>query len=456
MSDGGAIIGEAEAARLLLPLAAYDAVLLAVSGGPDSMALLDLAARWSRARTGPPCVAVATVDHGLRSASADEARVVACAAKELGLEHTTLVWQGEKPSSGLQEAARKARYDLLVSHARRLDGATAAVVTAHTANDQAETLLMRLARGSGVDGLAGMRERRQLDTDGAVVLLRPLLGVTRDELRAHLLACGVPFVEDPSNRDERFERIRLRSHASTLAALGLDAPRLALSARRLARASAALATLAGRAWAAAADVHGGIYLTIDRDRFRGEPAEIRLRLIERGLDAFGGNARPPRLSEIETLEDALARERKLTRTLGGCVVSAGPRVVRIYREPGRDSLPRLQLTPGITAVWDRRFRVTAITDAAETSDVSIEVRPLGLDAPAVLARHGLRRTCPMRALQTLPAFWIEGHLAAVPQLGIGGAGSSKDDKGHVTCRVAALSEFVAAAEDRRQAPDAED
>ncbi len=437
MTDGAAFVDAASADRLLAALTAYDALLLAVSGGSDSMALLHLVAGWAARRAGSPHISVATVDHRLRAGSAEEARLVCQVARGLGFAHATLGWNDVKPAAGIQMAARRARYELLARHARTL-GARVAVVTAHTANDQAETLLMRLARGSGLDGLAAMRERRPLTPDGAVDIARPLLGVTREALRATLLVLGAAFVDDPSNVDRRFERIRLRDHEATLASLGLDALPIALSARRLARASAALAELADRAWSAAANVHGGLYLTLERARFAAEPCEIRLRLLERALLAFGGGAQPARLSEIETMLSSIDRSTRLGRTLGGCVVSAAATVIRIHREPGRAPIPVLSLRPGQSAVWDRRFRVTVATEASENPDLSIEIRPLGRHGSAVLARQGRDRPCPAQALETLPSFWHCDQLLAVPQLGMHGPGLAPTPAGHVVCK----SEFV--------------
>jgi tRNA(Ile)-lysidine synthase len=217
--------------RALAGLSDFDAVVLAVSGGPDSMALLHLVAGWkTENRFDRPVVHVATVDHRLRPQSAGEARAVAEASVALGFTHTTLTWSdGRSDASGLQEAARNARYRLLTEYASRLGAVRVAVVTAHTADDQAETLLMRLARGSGLDGMAAMAAQRSLDGAADVMLVRPLLGFGKDRLMATLAAAGRTWIDDPSNENTRFERVRLRAAGKVLAGLGFDNGRLALS-----------------------------------------------------------------------------------------------------------------------------------------------------------------------------------------------------------------------------------
>jgi tRNA(Ile)-lysidine synthase len=200
------------------------ALLLAVSGGPDSTALLVMAAEWS----GGPSLHAATVDHALRPESAAEAADVARLAARLGLPHVILRWEGEKPCTGLPARARKARYDLVSSEAARVGARV--IVTAHHLDDQAETVLMRLSRGSGLAGLAGMAARTRR---GAVEIARPLLDIPKAELLAFCDARALPYACDPSNQNPAFARPRWRRLAASLAAEGLDAPALRrLRARR--------------------------------------------------------------------------------------------------------------------------------------------------------------------------------------------------------------------------------
>src|SRR3954468_18520523 len=236
--DDHSPISVQDAKRLFADWKAAPAIVLAVSGGPDSVAMMWLAARWRRAlRRGPRLVAV-TIDHGLRSEAAREARDVKQLARSLDLPHRTLRWSDAKPATGLPAAARDARYRLL-ARAARTAGATH-VLTAHTEDDQAETLLMRMSRGSGIAGLAAMA--RQTQRDG-VVLARPLLQIPKARLLATLQRARLGFTEDPTNRDTRFTRPRLRTLMPALAAEGFDARNLARLASRLARANAALELL---------------------------------------------------------------------------------------------------------------------------------------------------------------------------------------------------------------------
>src|SRR6185312_10170947 len=192
-------------------LTKFDRVVLAVSGGPDSMALLILAAEWQARRgNATPLVSVATVDHGLRVESAAEAEFVGREARRLGLTHAPLPWTGAKPATGIADAARNARDRLLDAHVRSFGASRVAVVTAHHLDDQAETFAMRLARGAGVDGLASMPVERALGEASPIALVRPLLSFSKSSLLATLAARGVGFVEDPTNGDVRYERARMR------------------------------------------------------------------------------------------------------------------------------------------------------------------------------------------------------------------------------------------------------
>ncbi|NEW92471.1 tRNA lysidine(34) synthetase TilS [Rhodopseudomonas sp. BR0M22] len=314
-----------EASRLFADWKAVPAILLAVSGGPDSLALMWLAARWRRALKCGPALVVATVDHGLRPEAAQEARAVKRLAASLDLPHRTLRWRGAKPASGIQAAARAARYPLLAEAALRA-GATH-IMTAHTRDDQAETVLMRLSRGSGIAGLAAMA--RETERDG-VVLARPLLDVPKARLLATLAKAGIGFATDPSNVDPRFARPRWRELMPMLAAEGCDARSLARLAARAARADAALERMADGAEQFLASSRGvSDRPGIDAVAFSGLPAEIRIRLLVRSLTQQGYEG-PPELGKVEALASALqlamtsaapAGKIRLRQTLAGAVVT---------------------------------------------------------------------------------------------------------------------------------------
>ncbi|RYE35605.1 MAG: tRNA lysidine(34) synthetase TilS [Hyphomicrobiales bacterium] len=312
-------------------------MLVAVSGGPDSVALLALLATWAQA-PGRPSLQAATVDHGLRPESAAEVAAVASLCATLGVGHASLCWEGSKPASGVQAGARRARYALLANEARRIGGAV--LVTAHTLDDQAETMLMRLAHGSGPSGLAGMRVRSEVN---GVPLVRPLLGIPKARLIATAEARGLPFVHDPSNGDPRFERVRWREVMPVLAEQGLTAERFGRLAERVARLDGAVAQRAR-------DVLASVILSDEageggfRLRFSGltsEPEEIVLRVLALALDtvAPGGDGHG-RLERLEACAAALTEAARaglaLRRTLSGCVLSLGrDGVLALHLEPPR-------------------------------------------------------------------------------------------------------------------------
>lgn len=316
--DESAPVSADEAAALFAGLGTEKSLLVAVSGGPDSVALLVLLAGWARA-PGQPSLRAATVDHGLREGSAAEAGMVAALCGELDIPHETLLWTGRKPATGLQARARKARYALLAQAAARQGGAV--VVTAHTLEDQAETMLMRMAHGSGPTGLAGMRARSERD---GFRLARPLLGVPKARLVATLSQRDLPFASDPSNRDARFERVRWRALMPALAEAGLNAARLGLLSRRLARMEAALAVQTARLWPELllADA-GADGVDLRFSSLVDEPDEIALRIVMRALAVVAGDGLA-RLERLESCLSALLEAARggvaMARTLSGCVL----------------------------------------------------------------------------------------------------------------------------------------
>jgi tRNA(Ile)-lysidine synthase len=328
------LAGEAEA--LFADLANQPRLLVAVSGGPDSVTLLALLAEWA-GRPGRPEIVAATIDHGLREGSAAEAQAVARFCDGLGVPHALLPWLGPKPATGLQNRARTARYHLLAREAERRGGAV--VVTAHTLDDQAETLLMRMAHGSGPAGLVGMRARSRRD---GIALARPLLSVSKARLVATARARGLWFAADPSNLDPRFERVRWRMLLPVLSEAGLDADRLGTLATRLARMEGALASQAEAIWPAIVmpcDEAGAVKLGFTA--LLAHPEEMVLRVLARAVDIVAADDDAVvRLERLESCGFALieaARARfALTRTLSGSVLTLGrDGVLCVRREPVR-------------------------------------------------------------------------------------------------------------------------
>jgi tRNA(Ile)-lysidine synthase len=326
-----------EAATLFADLEDCRSLVLAVSGGPDSTALMALAARWRASlRRGPRLVAV-TVDHGLRPGTAREARAVKRLAQQIGVEHRTVRWLGPKPATGIQEAARDHRYRLLAAVARRVGARH--VLTAHTRDDQAETVLFRLARGSGLTGLAGMT---RITACEQVVVVRPFLGLAKSRLVATLEAAGLNYVEDPSNADPRFARARLRRIMPALSAEGLDAPRLARLARRLARADRALQIQSDEAFSrlAAGPEPGGGRIRLDLPGYCGLPTEIALRVLGTAVATLGQEG-PAELGKLEALLAAILaaatapRPALLRRTLAGAMITLEAERLIVERAPPR-------------------------------------------------------------------------------------------------------------------------
>jgi tRNA(Ile)-lysidine synthase len=290
------------------------ALLIAVSGGPDSTALLLMAAEWAK-RRGKTRIEAATVDHGLRPESADEAKAVAALCARLGVAHRVLHWKGAKPTSRLQERARDARYRLLVDHAKAI-GADA-LMTAHHADDQAETVLFRLLRGSGVAGLRGMDVLTARD---GMTIARPLMGLKKRDLIAFANTRGAPFIDDPSNVDPRFARTRLRALLARLDEEGLNAEALDRLARRARETEEALAHLTGEV-----EAKVGSEGAIDARALFAAPIAIAHRILARRIAEAGGrDATRIGLEKIEALtldlRDALKERRAHGTNVGGTIM----------------------------------------------------------------------------------------------------------------------------------------
>ena len=355
--DAHTAVTDAEAAALFADLADCKALVLAVSGGPDSTALLVLAARWRAGLSAGPDLLAVTVDHGLRPEARREAADVKRLATSLGISHRTMRWIGAKPKTGVQEAARQARYRLLAAAAAKTKARH--ILTAHTRDDQAETVLFRLARGSGLAGLAAMARisplprfsspssaREESNEESRIALVRPFLDIPKSRLIATLHQAEIPFVDDPSNRDPRFARVRLRAVMPALAAEGMTSARLAQLALRLKRANdaieAAVDTLANALAPsfAASDRRAGAPFTLAASEWAKAPAEIRLRLLGR-LVAMTGEEGDVELGKLEACERAVMAHHqarapeRFRRTLAGASITLAGDRLTIARAPPR-------------------------------------------------------------------------------------------------------------------------
>lgn len=406
------VIGDATLLRAFSCLDPFPSAVLAVSGGPDSMALMTLASRWLHlAGRDPASIRVATVDHRLRPQSKEEADFVAAEARALGLSHATLVWAGEKPKTGIQAAARAARYDMLVTHARACGAAS--IVTAHTEDDQAETLMMRLRRGSGLDGLAAMAEVSHRD---GVPLVRPLLGFSKARLTAYLRAASVPFRSDPSNENAAFERVRLRHIARALALAGVTRSSLATTAARLGRSRDALASLTDDFLSRNFEVGAFGQGSISRAALEAVPEDIALRALGRIVSLIGGRREKPlRLVKLEQFFSSLGSKNAKT-TFGGCIMMQSPGAHHIFREPGRLRAKPMPFRSGETCVWDRRFILTFATLEDRSLIVSQLGAPGWLSYKKTMRERGLSPAGDRLAALSTPALWKGDRLICAPLL----------------------------------------
>ena len=382
----------------MTPIAPDGALGLAVSGGGDSMALLYLARDWAHGRG--VALRVASVDHGLRAESAAEAAAVARICAGLGLAHDTLLWRDHPRRGNLQEAAREARLGLLAHWAgqHRL----AAVALGHTRDDQAETLLLRLARGSGVDGLAAMAAR---DCHHGAIWLRPLLGLTRAALREALRARGATWIEDPSNDNPAFDRVKARHALAHLAPLGVDSAGLAATAHRLRAARESLDWAARQAARGCAQLDRGDVI-FDLPALSALPLDLRDRLVAAALCHVASAPYRPRL---HALHRALGQARA---TLHGCLMTRARGALRITREAA--SVADLASPPH--APWDQRWHLTP--PAGNAAPEGTEIRALG-EAGLAHCPDWRKAGLPRPSLLASPAIWNGARLIAAPLAGFG-------------------------------------
>lgn len=397
-------------------------VALAVSGGSDSIALLRLAAHFQKHNDQAPEFIVLSVDHKLRPDSALDAVFVAKLSESLGLEAHILSWEGEKPLSGIQEAARHARYTLMCEKCMLL-GAEA-LVTAHTMDDQAETFLMRLKRGSGLDGLSSMSLYGAFD---GFLILRPFLTLRRDALRVCLKELGQDWIEDPSNEDFHFERVRVRADMPKLSDMGFSPEHLAQSASRLLRVRQAIETQTQTAIEQQVTWYDAGCCEISNTGFSAQSEEIALRVLSHILFGVGGGEREPQLKKIEHAFGAWqALQPGEGFTLAGCRVIAKRDTTYIVRELARADAPatsRVQaMRPGDKTFWDRRFLCEVSSfenDSAECpKSTDLLVKALGEEGWYLAKeRQTLAGEMPSYIGQSLVSLWCGEQLLSVPHIG---------------------------------------
>jgi tRNA(Ile)-lysidine synthase len=377
---------------------------VAVSGGPDSLALAILADQWARERYGEICAV--TVDHQLRPESGDEIRRLHGWLAALAIRHEILAWSAHKPATGVQAAARAARYRLLAEWCREHGGLH--LLTAHQREDQAETHLIRRSASSGADGLAGMSAIREF-ADSRI--LRPLLGVAKARLVALLDAERQPFITDPSNRDPTFERSWLRRTGAV--PVGADFATLLSGIREFGHERVAHERNCARLLAQTVVLHPAGFAVLDPGLALA-PSDVAERAFQAIVGAIGGKPYPVRCERVARLRGALGGAAHRGHTLGGCRFVHWRHRVLVLRELAGAAGP-IRLTPGTSFLWDRRFSV--VLPAAATDAVTVGY--LGRSGVAALNRHRpeIRRGLPRLIYPILPAVWDQEGIAAVPHLG---------------------------------------
>lgn len=373
---------------------------VAVSGGSDSMALLHLLNEFCQIHNIE--LRAVTVDHNLRDAAADEAEHVAQHCAKLGVPHDTLVWQDWNGEGNMQSAARDARYSKMADWAGRNGIDTIAV--GHTADDQAETVLMRMARRSGVDGLSAMHPRT---LRRGINWVRPLLKTRRTTLRDYLEARHIDWIEDPSNEDERYDRIKARKALEHLAPLGIDANALVAIADHMAQARKALDWHTFLAAKQVVRTEAGA-LVLDETGLRLQPDEVQRRLMAKSISWVSGAEYSPRRGALASVMAGLKKGQ--AGTLNGCHIRRIAAQIWIFREYSAVKA----ITCGTDEIWDNRWRMTPYHPADHHED--LRVRALGLDG-LQQCPDWKKSGRPHLMLQSTPAIWRWDELVAAPLAG---------------------------------------
>jgi tRNA(Ile)-lysidine synthase len=390
---------------LFSKLSSFSNLALAVSGGSDSLCLLVLFDEW-RKRTGWQGAAeVLCVDHQLRPESGQEAEFVVMNARACGLDCTVLHWSDRKPTANLQEEARLARYRLMADRMR--ETGAEALVLGHHLDDQAETFLDRLTRGSGVSGLSGMAADEGNGPEG-LRLLRPLLSVSKSDLEATLERRGRSWCTDPSNRNPKYKRSRLRAILSLLAAEGLSAERLAQTAANIRRAREALELTVEDLAARLITEHPAGPVRVDRQAYRTLAEEFRLRLLVYLMARVSGKVSRPRLAKLQALDRVLISGEQNRQTLQGAVFDADADTVRAWKEAGRTP-PAIVTGLAGAGTWDGRYLYRAPTCAAGEGGAPLCLGPL-ISAPVSSGEIDWPEGWPKAAFDCAPVLWRAGEF----------------------------------------------
>jgi tRNA(Ile)-lysidine synthase len=335
-----------------------------------------------------------TVDHGLRPESADEAKQVGLWLAARGIDHRILRWGGDKPSTAIQTKARQARYDLMEEWCRLNDVTTLAV--GHQRHDQAETFLLRLMHGSGLDGLASMAAKRRL---GDVSLIRPLLSVSKQRVLATLAERDQPFIADPSNRNPKYERVRVRRLMDEIA---VSEEAIAATVKTLGQTRASMERVMDRAETLLVSRDPMGFAVVDYQGLLQLPAEIAVRVMSRLIRQIGGKRYPPNMDCVLRLLI------KGTGTLSGCRIEQRPDGVSLLCRENRGIEPLKPVIPGGRVEWDGRF----IIDTKPDCPAGALVGALGVDGWKQI-KDRVSAVIPLSIRATLPAIWVQDKVVKI-------------------------------------------
>lgn len=371
---------------------------IAVSGGSDSMALAILVKNYCNDK-GINCIAL-TVDHGLRKDSKNEAIQVKNWLKPLGYNHEILTWEGAKPESNIQAEARKARYQLLTKYC--IDNNIKSLLLAHHIEDQAETVVMRLLRGSSLNGLQAMLPIR---SHNKINIIRPLLGFTKSELQELLISEGQKWIEDPSNQNIDYDRVWLRKMLATHRNSSLLHKRLAETVSRLQQTQEYLSSQIDQYWQENVRVDNKGYVWLDKIWFNSVHREIQYQIFHKAIKIVSGRQSALRYDSLNKALDVASKEEATRHTLGGCIIHIRNKEIFIYREPSDLENKKIR--------WENHFLVSLPSE-----DYKIE--PLGKsNFEKITGENNIEidKKLPKAVFYTLPSIWHLDNLVAIPHMG---------------------------------------
>ncbi len=381
-------------------------IAVAVSGGGDSMALALLMNEWVKERGGE--LVALTVDHNLRPESSAEAIGVGKKFEALGIPHKILTWEGDKPDTHIQELAREARYNLLIEECKQQGYKFLAI--AHNLEDQAETFWMRLAHGSGLDGLAAMSNMREID---GVKIIRPVMNCSRESLR---LACsdrGIKWIEDPSNKNKKYLRVKLREFEEVLAKEGMTTERIVKSIKKLDDAKQALQEITSSFMNDCVKVYPVGYAALKISMWKNYPVDIQRRILSELLNIIYPQTYKLGFDKLELTRQALLQENFAGKTVHGCELMLKKSGDVLFLREESKAEPASLLTEDF--IWDKRFLISGCTDE------SLSINVLGNDGVAQLKACNWKDDAfselQFKVKRLFPSIWLDDQLLAIPHIG---------------------------------------